>query len=490
MAITTEKEPTTKQLEQVVAHLFADQNPIGKKSVLDYLRRYDPAATKGLSEDNVGDVERHIELISENVADHIDQKSHDIMLRKVITAMRDDKWDTLTTVALGGSVVGGEESRPQPDDESKPEPAAVTTTTEVNMTEDKTSRIEINPDQFEVNRLFEDKKSYLTNYVEGFVIPIQEGLRKKLESSSRGAENKIKSLTREVNRLKSSGDGGDGGEATFEPQTPEQDANYTLTKERTNMMDAIMAMSEEDPQNVLCTGDPSSGKSEFVKYAAAKHGRPFHSINCAVVREPGHWFGGIRAKGGSTVYEPSQFVRAITMGNCVVRLEEVNRVSPVVSNALYEILDQKNRKTYIDDYGMVEVAEGTVFMGTANVGNQYQGTFDMDEALGDRFTIQMEFTYMEAELLTKLLVGRTGIPEVLASKCATVHQQVVDKTRVVGAGSYDKAITYRQWEASCKLWHKIGNKAFEPTVLNHFNDDGVDSQRSQLLKLFAGVELL
>jgi len=477
--VTTEaaQEISVSELEKVAGFLFEDANPIGQIKVIRYVNeqlepgRVLPSGYKDRAE-----------LFSKLLKDTVDLMTNEnagSILRNVIRAMRDNNWKELT--------MNEEKSRPHPEAET----ATVTTTPKDNTEDTPNTRLDVDPDGFDVNKLIADKKSYLTDYVNGFVISARDAERVTWAKQVEQKDTKIKSLNRElaIHRAGSKPAAGDETEV-FNPEVPELDKHYKLSKDVVAMLDGIVQLSDESPQNVELRGGPSSGKSACVRWLAAKHGRPFHSVNCAITREAGHWFGGIRAENGSTKFVESEFVRAITHGNVIVRVEEWNRLSPYVQNALYEILDPDQRQTYVEGYGMVRVAPGTIFMATANVGTQYQGTYKMCESMQSRFTAKIEFPDMDSSLLSSLLQAKTGVSEDVANKCGTIHQQVLDKTRVVGTGSYDAAITYRQWEAACKLWHKIGNKAFEYTVLNSYSDEGVDSQRSQLIKLFAGVELL
>jgi MoxR-like ATPase len=220
---------------------------------------------------------------------------------------------------------------------------------------------------------------------------------------------------------------------------------------------------------------------------AATEKRPFFSINCATVREPQQWFGEPQAKKGSTYWRVSEFVKAIELGGCVIRLEELNRLSSYIQNPLLELLE--DGRTHVEGYGMVEIGPDTVFVATMNIGLQYQGTYKMCESLLSRFAVKVEFTPLTEAQTTKTLVARTGVDIEVAKKLATVKAQVDAKTGVVGTGSYDHPITYRQLEAACHLYPSLGNEAIRVTILNHYDNDGPDSERSQCLKLVAGVGL-
>jgi len=277
------------------------------------------------------------------------------------------------------------------------------------------------------------------------------------------------------------------GEAEFEAEIPEVDKHFIVSPKLKKLGKSICAARSERCKKVMTSGPPSSGKSQWCSWLAATEKRPFFSINCSTVREPQQWFGKDGAKSGSTYWKTSEFVKAIEMGGCIIRLEELNRLSPFIVNPLLELLE--DGRTRVEGYGMVEIGPDTIFIATANVGMQYQGTYKSCESLLSRFSVKVEFTPLTEAQTTKTLVARTGVDEEVAKKLATVSQQVYAKTGVVGTGSYDKPITYRQLEAACYLYPAIGNEAFRVSLLNHYESDGADSERSRVLKLLAGVGL-
>ena len=275
----------------------------------------------------------------------------------------------------------------------------------------------------------------------------------------------------------------------FSPPVPEVDRDFIVSKEHKKLWKAVNnAASIRGMSCVLAQGDPSSGKSKAAEQFAAATNRKFFSINCSTVREAQQWFGTMQARDGKTFFEHSAFVKAISMGGVVVRLEELNRLDPSIQNPLLELL--QDRRTHIDQLGEVRIGIDTVFIATANIGTQYQGTFRMCESLLSRFKIRAIFQPLTEANMTKVLVSRTGVDQDFAKNLSRVVKQVQSKCGVVGTGSYDKPITYRQAEECCYLWPELGKDAIEHTILNHFDADGPESDRSKALTLFAGVSLM
>ena len=275
----------------------------------------------------------------------------------------------------------------------------------------------------------------------------------------------------------------------FNPPVPEVDRDFIVSKEHKKLWKAVNnAANIRGMSCVLAQGDPSSGKSKAAEQFAAATNRKFFSINCSTVREAEQWFVTMQERDGKTFFEPSAFVKAISMGGVVVRLEELNRLDPIIQNPLLELL--QDRRTYIDQLGEVRIGLDTVFIATANIGTQYQGTFRMCESLLSRFKIRAIFQPLTEANMTKVLVSRTGVDQDFAKNLSKVVKQVQSKSGIVGTGSYDKPITYRQAEECCFLWPELGKDAIEHTILNHFDADGPESDRSKALTLFAGVSLM
>lgn len=328
--------------------------------------------------------------------------------------------------------------------------------------------------------LFADGKSYIERVVNDAREPLYQELKAERKKTHE-MTTKIRVLS---TRKPKAADGEDTG---LELSVPDKDPHFVWPRGMKPMIESVFSSTNDRVRKVLNLGPPSTGKSKMPEQAAAMMGRKFFSINCAVVREASAWFGQHQAKRGSTFFEVSQFVRAIEEGANVVRMDEINRLSPYIQNPLLELLE--DGRTHIDGYGMVEIGPETVFFATANVGMQYHGTYKFCDSLMSRFPVRIEFKPLSEKQTTTTLVKRTGVDEEIATKLAAVQAQVYSKCEVVGTGSYDRPITYRQLEAACELYQQIGNEAFKLTLLNHYDNDGADSDRSRLAKLIAGQGL-
>ena len=83
-------------------------------------------------------------------------------------------------------------------------------------------------------------------------------------------------------------------------------------------------------------------------------------------------------------------MKAIQTPNTVIVLDEISRAHPEAHNILMTVLDAGQRYLRLDeaaDSPVVKVADGVSFIASANIGNEYTSTRQLDRAIVDRFTI-------------------------------------------------------------------------------------------------------
>jgi len=102
-----------------------------------------------------------------------------------------------------------------------------------------------------------------------------------------------------------------------------------------------------------------------------------------------------------TFFSESLFVKAIQTPNSVILLDELTRAHPDAWNILMTVLDSGQRYLRLDEKDgsdTIKVADGVCFIATANIGNEYTSTRQLDKALMDRFTvIEMDLLNEEEE---------------------------------------------------------------------------------------------
>jgi nitric oxide reductase NorQ protein len=131
-------------------------------------------------------------------------------------------------------------------------------------------------------------------------------------------------------------------------------------------------------------------------------------------------------KDGVSEFKHAPFVSHIQSGG-IVLLDELSRAPLAANNILFPCLD--NRRYLPVDVAHDEkdqkimVNDATVFIATANIGNEYSGTNALDRALLDRF-FPIETQYPQENDEIKVLITRTGIEENEAKAIVKVANEV------------------------------------------------------------------
>ena len=145
-------------------------------------------------------------------------------------------------------------------------------------------------------------------------------------------------------------------------------------------------------KNIMMTGQAGCGKTMAAKSLVNALDRPDYYFNLGATQDPrSTLIGNVHFNQESgTFFSESLFVKAIQTENAVILLDELTRAHPDAWNILMPVLDQGQRYLRLDEadgQSTVKVAEGVTFIATANIGNEYTATRQLDKALMDRFTI-------------------------------------------------------------------------------------------------------
>jgi MoxR-like ATPase len=145
-------------------------------------------------------------------------------------------------------------------------------------------------------------------------------------------------------------------------------------------------------KNIMMTGQAGCGKTMAAKSLVNALDRPDYYFNLGATQDPrSTLIGNVHFNQESgTFFSESLFVKAIQTENAVILLDELTRAHPDAWNILMPVLDQGQRYLRLDEadgQSTIKVAEGVTFIATANIGNEYTATRQLDKALMDRFTI-------------------------------------------------------------------------------------------------------
>ena len=157
-------------------------------------------------------------------------------------------------------------------------------------------------------------------------------------------------------------------------------------------------------KNIMMTGQAGCGKTMAAKSLVNALDRPDFYFNLGATQDPrASLIGNVHFdKKKGTYFSESYFVKAIQTPNAVILLDELTRAHPDAWNILMTVLDQGQRYLRLDEadgQNTIKVADGVTFIATANIGNEYTATRQLDKALMDRFTIiEMDILTDEEEL--------------------------------------------------------------------------------------------
>ena len=152
-------------------------------------------------------------------------------------------------------------------------------------------------------------------------------------------------------------------------------------------------------KNIMMTGQAGCGKTMAAKSLVNALDRPDFYFNLGATQDPrASLIGNVHFdKKKGTYFSESLFVKAIQTPNAVILLDELTRAHPDAWNILMTVLDYGQRYLRLDEsdgQDTIKVADGVTFIATANIGNEYTATRQLDKALMDRFTV------IEMDLLT------------------------------------------------------------------------------------------
>lgn len=200
---------------------------------------------------------------------------------------------------------------------------------------------------------------------------------------------------------------------------PNEDPFFYINNETLEILKKINKISKKHPVNVLITGRQGCGKSSLVKQYAAVFNKPLGTFQVGILSEPGQLFGEYVLENGETRYKQFLFPQALQTPNCAIHLEEINRPEhPKALNMLFSILSD-DRQVYMDELGLLNVAEGVVFFATLNEGEEFVGTELLDPALRDRFYVIL-MDYIPNDVEKEVLLRKTDIVEKQADKIIDV----------------------------------------------------------------------
>ena len=238
-------------------------------------------------------------------------------------------------------------------------------------------------------------------------------------------------------------------------------------------------------KNIMMTGPAGCGKTLSAKSLINGLDRPNFYFNLGATQDPrATLIGNVHFdKKKGTFFSESLFVKAIQTPNAVILLDELTRAHPDAWNILMTVLDYGQRYLRLDEADgqtTVKVAEGVCFVATANIGNEYTATRQLDKALLDRFTvIEMDTLSDEEEhgLLTYMFpTVDTDMLNNVAKIAFMTRQESLTENPRIGSG----VSTRTSVEIAGLLFDGFSlEESADITIYPQYDaDGGVDSERT------------
>ena len=194
--------------------------------------------------------------------------------------------------------------------------------------------------------------------------------------------------------------------------------NFFMTKEQQQVFEMAYVLSENHPSKVQLLGDSGYGKTSIAEAYAKEKGMGFYRLNVSQVSDPVEFFGIVRVEDGDTVFKPSNFMKHVMDGNCVIVLDEINRVESWLTNILFPIMDDAAETDVLEVE--VKVGKNVIFVLTANIGYQFVGTFEMDTAFQNRIDMTLFVGALPKKVESKLVSKRTDVDAVTSNKIVEI----------------------------------------------------------------------
>jgi MoxR-like ATPase len=204
--------------------------------------------------------------------------------------------------------------------------------------------------------------------------------------------------------------------------------------------------------NIVLIGPKGTGKTTLPFMIAKALGwQEPCKVDVYTIKRTTDLFGSDAAHEGSTHFRRSELLDYIERAQIALRngldshfiviLDEMNRVHAKSTEAMHGLFDDTRQVTVTTTEGskIVKLPPNMHFIGTMNMGSQHVGTYELDDALKDRFAA-VRLRPMPEDYEVKQLVADTSILEAQATAIVQIARALRD---IETAGQLTHSPSYR-----------------------------------------------
>jgi hypothetical protein len=191
------------------------------------------------------------------------------------------------------------------------------------------------------------------------------------------------------------------------PNVVKSTSRFYISPLNRRLLSAAHAIAMRDGIAVVyVTGESGYGKTRLGHVFASQIGFNCVEVQATSIMEGEEWFGVRHVEKDETTFRKTEFANALSAGNTVIIIDELSRVAPFVQNPLLSLMHDDGQFTVHNETFYAE--HGTIFFVTANIGDKFTGTYELDVALESRLTVQLKMTDIPQKTFVNIVASQSG----------------------------------------------------------------------------------
>jgi len=260
------------------------------------------------------------------------------------------------------------------------------------------------------------------------------------------------------------------------PDAPQVVDDYVF--DARHLHQAIIALSDDIPDNLWLAGERGTGKTEFATQIAARLQRPLYRVNFDEALERADFIGANTIEAGNVVWKAGIIAQAIQVPGAIILLDEIGFARAQSLAVLHSLCERSpHRALTVNETGVrIPVATDVAFLcadnsnGHGDASGNFAGVREQNSAFIDRFSFTLQFQYLPQDAEAKLISQRTGVNDTVARAITTFAKVAREKS---SAGLLSQPPSLRQLFAWARAVHKglPVQVAFFNAIVNKFPID-------------------